>query len=508
MIKPSKFTSCLLITALLCSTLFTSQSVSAAQTLPADTKIPVSLETTIQLPEETVPETSNESVAASSESMTTEHFTTEVSTTRSVSGEETNEQPTTEAPTTEIPTTEKPTQEETTTKIPTTKKYVVSKLSPAASKVILLDPGHCSVHPGASGNGLKEEVAVLDIARACKKELNQYGNVTVYLTRTSSKCCEALHLGDCLTSRNNYAKRLSANFLISMHINADSNPSRTGALILPAYKSGYNDNIRIETQAMGKKILSELHSVGLKNTGFWLRKLDTGKYSNGAAADYYSIVRNGVLNNIPSLIIEHGYITNTSDCDKYFRTKAQRRQLGIADANAIVSYYNLKQNTITGTFVKENGATYYVTKDNVKVKGWVKDNGKWYYFSKVNGKMKTGFVTINKKKFYLNPSTGAMTVGWFTVKGYKYLAKGNGVVVKNSLYSDGVRTYLFNAKGQKYTKGLHKIKGKTYYVSPSTGTVVTNRIIQLGEKSIIFPTLEPERPDGLLIMEDDIISEK
>lgn len=48
--------------------------------------------------------------------------------------------------------------------------------------------------------------------------------------------------------------------------------------------------------------------------------------------------------------------------------------LGVADANAIVSYYGLNPIQNKGKFVKENGATYYVTEDGRKVKGWVKHN--------------------------------------------------------------------------------------------------------------------------------------
>ena len=355
------------------------------------------------------------------------------------------------------------------------KRSIMSKLSPAASKVVLLDPGHCLEHLGARANGLKEEEVVLDIAKACKNELNKYGNISVYMTRTTNKCCSSLHLGDCLTARNNYAKRLDADFLVSMHINADANTKKAGAMILPAYESGYNDRVRVKTQALGRKILSNLHSLGIKDRGFWLRKSEYERYSNGALTDYYSIVRNGVLNKIPSLIVEHGYVTNAADCKKYFNTKDKRQELGITDAKSIASYYKLKKNTITGTFFKKNGAVYYVTENNKKAKGWVKHNGKWYYFSRKNGKMRKGFISINKNKFYLNTSTGALKTGWFKVNGAKYLAKGNGTIVKNTAYSDGIKTYLFNVSGKKYTRGTHKIKGRYYYVSPKTETIIKSR---------------------------------
>lgn len=359
---------------------------------------------------------------------------------------------------------------ENNSKIP--KESIISKISPSKSKTVVLDPGHCSVHTGAKANGLREEKVVLDIANACRDELNKYENINVYMTRDTGRCCSALKLGDCLVARNNYALRLDADFLVSMHINADDNPYRNGAMILPAYRSGCNDNVRIETQALGRQVLANLKDLGIKNLGLLLRKADDMYYGNGARADYYSIVRNGVKTKIPSIIIEHGFVTSKSDCEKFFSTKAKREMSGVADANAIVSYYGLNPIQNKGKFVKENGATYYVTEDGKKVKGWVKHNSKWYYFSKNNGKMRKGFISVDKKKYYLSGSNGALRTGWIKVKGYRYLTKGDGSVIRNQAYSDGVKTYLFSKTGKKYTKGRHRIKGKMYYINKRTGTVI------------------------------------
>lgn len=365
-------------------------------------------------------------------------------------------------PTTEM-ISETTTEAETVTK-KTTSKYVVSKLSPAKSKIIVLDPGHCKNHKGAHYNGVKEEKAVLIIAKACQNILNQFGDVTVYLTRSTSGCCKALRLGDCLIARNRLAKRLSADALISFHLNADDNTKKQGALILPAYYSGYNNEIAAETQALGKVFLDELSILGLKNKGFLLRKSSIPRYPNGAYSDYYSIVRNGVRLKIPSLIVEHGFTTNISDVTNFFQTKSQLTNLGIADANAIITYYGLNQGTIDGYFAKKGSAKYFKIDKKTKVRGWVKYSGKWYYFNKSNSKMKKGFLKIGKKKYYLNPSTGELTIGWFNVNGKTYLAKGNGTIVKSQAYSDGLNTYLFSSTGRKFMKGWHKIKNKKYYV--------------------------------------------
>lgn len=363
-----------------------------------------------------------------------------------------------------------------------------SSLSPAKSKVFLLDPGHCKTHIGARGNGLKEEDVNLDIGKACRNYLNKYSDVTVYMTRTNSKCVKKLKLGDCLTARNHLAKRLSADSLVSFHINWDPDKKRSGAMILAAYNSGYNKNVSKTTQALGSSIMYNLQTLGIKSEGFWFRTLDNVKYKNGAKADYYSIVREGVLNRIPSLIIEHGYVSNKSDCNNYFKTAEQRKSLGVADAKGIINYYRLSAKNIEGDFQTISGKTYFVDKEGNKIAGWVKKDGKWYHFNNKTAVMNKGFFKEAGNKFYLNPKTGEMTSGWFTIRGKSYLAKGNGVVVTNQIYTDGVKSYFFKKSGKRKNgwvtykkakyyfsktkgmlKGKQKIKGKRYTFSKKTG---------------------------------------
>ncbi|MFR8738729.1 MAG: N-acetylmuramoyl-L-alanine amidase [Eubacterium sp.] len=131
-----------------------------------------------------------------------------------VSGEKvtTSVEAVTTKPSESTKTTETTKLAETTKPQETTKASNIKKsaLNPVKSKVILLDPGHCKKHIGARGNGLKEEDVNLDIGKVCRNYLNKYSDVTVYMTRTNSKCVKKLKLGDCLTARNHLAKRLSA----------------------------------------------------------------------------------------------------------------------------------------------------------------------------------------------------------------------------------------------------------------------------------------------------------
>ena len=79
---------------------------------------------------------------------------------------------------------------------------------------IMLDPGHGGKDPGAVGNGLKEKVLTLDIARRIRNILqNEYTGVEVRMTRESDTYLE-------LSDRARMANAWGADFFLSIHINA------------------------------------------------------------------------------------------------------------------------------------------------------------------------------------------------------------------------------------------------------------------------------------------------
>ena len=353
-----------------------------------------------------------------------------------------------------------------TTTVQTVNGMLSTGLSPAQSKVLVIDPGHCKSHPGAASHGLKEEDVVLDISQAAYDELLQYGDITVYMTREDGGCCTHLGCGSsCLYARSNYAQKLDADFLLSVHINAGYS---SGANALVAYNSGYHDSVRVETQAFGRIALRELKKLGIANKGFLLRKSGAGnRYPNGKLCDYYALVRRGVVDQIPSVIMEHGYVTSSSDCKKFFKTKAKRDKVGVADANAIISYFGLSKKTIEGEMVTENGSTFFKDATGNKVCGWVKHDGDWYYFDETTGHMKTGFLEQGDNTYYLSPGTGEMAVGAFKTEGNEYMAKGNGNLVKGAMHTDGVGTYLYDVAGRKLGNGFHTLNNDTYYVVSS-----------------------------------------
>mgnify|MGYP003300324087 CR=1 FL=1 len=69
---------------------------------------------------------------------------------------------------------------------------------------------------------------------------------------------------------------------------------------------------RLQQHEQLYQVLKKLNDIGVANRGFLLRRSENNtRYNDGSLADYYSIVRRGVVSRIPSVIIEHGYITSS-----------------------------------------------------------------------------------------------------------------------------------------------------------------------------------------------------
>ncbi|MFI3283157.1 MAG: N-acetylmuramoyl-L-alanine amidase [Rikenellaceae bacterium] len=96
-------------------------------------------------------------------------------------------------------------------------------------KVVVIDPGHGGIFPGATYNGVKEKELTLAVAlklgAIIKKELPQ---IKVVYTRTSDIELSK-SLAEDLHKRTLIANNASGDLFISIHANAASNPSAYGA---------------------------------------------------------------------------------------------------------------------------------------------------------------------------------------------------------------------------------------------------------------------------------------
>lgn len=220
---------------------------------------------------------------------------------------------------------------------------------------ICLDPGHGGNDSGATAFGTKESDLTLKIAQYCKEELAKY-DVNVVMTRTTDTRLSEEAAMD-LKNRVEVAKKAGASYFISIHINSAANSAAKGAEVYYPNTSG-NKNLSSNGQNLAKAIQKQLTALGLYDRGIKIRNYTDGTTSydpTSSDKDYYGVIRYAKEANITGLIVEHCFISNKDEFDKYLGSNAKLQQLGIADARGIVSALGLQaKNQSLDTLAKDN----------------------------------------------------------------------------------------------------------------------------------------------------------
>ncbi len=185
---------------------------------------------------------------------------------------------------------------------------------------IVLDPGHGG--SGTAGAGCiyppyMEKIQTLDLANKLKAELSAVPGLKVYMTRTTD-------VEMALDQRAAYAKSVGADFMISLHFNSSGPHDKTGTEI---WTSAFGDNFT-KGYHLGQQVLSQYTAMGLESKGV--------KTKLGTEGDYYGIIRHGVANGVPTIIIEHCFLDNPYDRSVY--EKSGNAGFAHADAVAIINY--------------------------------------------------------------------------------------------------------------------------------------------------------------------------
>ena len=207
--------------------------------------------------------------------------------------------------------------------------------------VILLDPGHGGIYPGACDNGLVERDLNLKVATYLAQELREYG-MTVCMTRETNTQLSTDLVQD-LRLRVQKGANVGADYVISLHFNSSTNTSANGAICF----TPVTEPLHSITADMAGCILSNLSALGLRNGG------TISTWDAARNREYYAINRYGVEYGIPSLIVEHCFISNAHDAS-FADTDAELRALAHADALGIASYFGIRkkkstQSTSAGT---------------------------------------------------------------------------------------------------------------------------------------------------------------
>ena len=353
--------------------------------------------------------------------------------------------------------------------------------------VVVLDPGHGGTDSGAENqNGISSESEsrlTLKIANYVKQELEKSSQFVVYMTRTDDS-----YVG--LSERVNYAASKNADILVSLHLNSADSKTANGAEILVPRTGRYNSKIAENAGQLAQDILKKLVSLGLYNRGLVYRDSASGtKYPDGSTADYYAIVRQGLQAGIPSIIVEHAFISSTVDA-KFLDSEADLQKIGRADAEGIAQYFgvtlsnssNNNSNSNSGDsdkngWVKENRNWYYY-KSNAKQTGWQKVDGKWYYL-KANGVMQTYWYLENGKYYFLG-ANGSVRTGWQNIWGKWYYFDSDGVMQTGWQKIKGVWYYLGGSSDGAMKTGWQKINGKWYYLN-ANGVMQTYWYLENGK---------------------------
>ena len=229
--------------------------------------------------------------------------------------------------------------------------------------VIVLDPGHGGLDSGITvkydGAEVCESELVLKIAQYCRDYLlEHYENVEVLMTREVDA---KLSLDD----RVQFAAALDADYLLSLHINGSEEGKARGALALVPRGKYRPAQAAVSTRA-AEAILEELAALGMTNRGTVVQ-LGEDRYPDGSYVDYYGIVRGCVKQNIPGVIMEHGFLDNEKDYREFLSTDEKLAALGAADARGLAQTLGLRERRAPSS--ADNGDTPFgdVTQ------------GEWYY---------------------------------------------------------------------------------------------------------------------------------
>ncbi len=197
--------------------------------------------------------------------------------------------------------------------LPTSKTWT-SWTMPLAGQTIALDAGHGGLDGGAvSPSGIIEKDIALSVSLFLRDFLQQAGAIVVMTRETDRDLASdeakkiAKRKKDDLVKRLEYVKRKNASLLVSIHLNSFPDAKYRGAQTF--YYTNHPNN-----QKFAETVQQELREQ-LENTSRVAKKVDT-----------VFILKSS---EIPSILIEVGFLSNLGETELLANTKYQQK---LADA--------------------------------------------------------------------------------------------------------------------------------------------------------------------------------
>ena len=96
---------------------------------------------------------------------------------------------------------------------------------------------------------------------------------------------------------------------------------------------------------MPKQYKKELVKLGLDDRGTHIKNTVHDRYSDGSLQDWYGIIRESKLRGVPAIIVEHAFLSNSSDYSNFLNSNSKLQKLGMADATGIAKAFGLSKKT-------------------------------------------------------------------------------------------------------------------------------------------------------------------
>ncbi len=228
---------------------------------------------------------------------------------------------------------------------------------PGALPVVVIDPGHGGIDPGASGNGVVEKAVVLDFATALAAKLGATGRYTVVMTRHDDSF---VSLGD----RVKLAREAGAALFVSVHADslgpnagvtgstvyiasdkasdaeaareADSeNQADAAAGVAPAPDAGGVDDILFDLTR--RETRTYAHSFQRTLVGYWEKIAHLNKNPERAAG--FRVLQ---APDVPSVLLELGYLSSDKDVRTLTSPEWRDRAAGSV-VNAVNTFFGPRQ---------------------------------------------------------------------------------------------------------------------------------------------------------------------
>jgi N-acetylmuramoyl-L-alanine amidase len=376
-------------------------------------------------------------------------------------------------------------------------------------KKIVLDAGHGGKDPGAVKNGYYEKNLNIQLTEKLAVRLEKMGAEVIYTRNPSDDIFIEIE------ERPEIANQLNADIFISIHHNSnDSSTPKGTSTHYSSFRPGVETNdVYVEYNKGKYKYLREAEINDVK--GFYINyngkeKFVSNEYATAFdptpsdAAQKGKILSEKIVNamaslglendgakdhnlyvtkatNMPSLLIEAGYMSNSAEINK-IANPAFQDSMAEKIASSVLEYFNeyYPAPKPSGWIKGENGKwSYYDPETGEAKKGWAKIDNTWYFFN-TSGIMATGWLKEDNVWYYLQ-STGAMKTGWLMYDNKWFYLQPSGVMATGWRLLNGKWYYMYE-DGHMAT-GWALSKGKWYYLYED-GHMASNTTIngfKLGE---------------------------